>query len=71
MANVYYEQDVDRSAIAEEWVAESRGGRPNFLRLEAAGHEHPVENVGEELRAMMPWISAGKASVKDSSGGQG
>jgi len=57
--------------FAEGWVAESRGGRANFLRLEAAGHDHPVEIVGKELRAMMPWISAGKASVKETSGGQG
>ena len=63
--------EVQDGSFAEEWVAESRGGRANFLRLEAAGHDHPVEVVGKELRAMMPWISAGKASVKDTSGGQG
>ena len=63
--------EVQDGSFAEEWVAESRGGRANFLRLEAAGHDHPVEIVGKELRAMMPWISAGKASVKETSGGQG
>ena len=57
--------EVQDGSFAKEWVAESWGGRPNFLRLEAAGHDHPVEKVGEELRAMMPWISAGKASVKE------
>ena len=63
--------EVQDGSFASEWVAESRSGRQNFLRLEAAGHEHPVEKVGKELRAMMPWISAGKASVKETSGGQG
>ena len=63
--------EVQDGSFAKEWVAESRGGRANFLRLEAAGHTHPVETVGKELRAMMPWISAGKASVKETSGGQG
>ncbi len=63
--------EVQDGSFAREWVAEGRGGRANFLRLEAAGHEHPVEVVGKELRAMMPWISAGKASVKETSGGQG
>ena len=63
--------EIQDGSFAKEWVAESRSGRPNFLRLEAAGHEHPVETVGAELRAMMPWISAGKASVKETSGGQG
>lgn len=63
--------EVQNGSFAEEWVAESRRGRPNFLRLEAAGHEHPIEKVGSQLRAMMPWISAGKVSVKETSGGQG
>ncbi len=63
--------EVQDGSFAAEWVAESRSGRPNFLRLEAAGHDHPVEKVGTELRAMMPWISAGKTSVKETSGGQG
>ena len=28
--------------------------------LEKAGHDHQIEQVGAELRAMMPWISAGQ-----------
>ena len=63
--------EVRDGSFAREWVAESRRGRPRFLRLEAAGHEHPIEKVGAELRAMMPWISAGRVSVKETSGGQG
>ena len=63
--------EIQSGKFADEWVAESRGGRENFLRLEAAGHELPIEQIGKELRAMMPWISSGKQSVKDSSGGQG
>ncbi|MEZ5236982.1 MAG: hypothetical protein R2749_30440 [Acidimicrobiales bacterium] len=46
-------------------------GRPNFLRLEAESKRHQIEVVSEELRAMMPWISAGKTKVQDASGGQG
>ena len=33
------------------------------------GKEHPIEKVGAELRGMMPWISAGKQSVQEASGG--
>jgi ketol-acid reductoisomerase len=33
------------------------------------GKQHPIEVVGEQLRAMMPWISAGKQKVADASGG--
>ena len=63
--------EIQSGQFAEEWVAEAHGGRENFHRLEAAGHEHRIEKVGAELRAMMPWISAGKVSVQDASGGQG
>ncbi len=62
--------EIQDGSFAKEWVNESRSGRENFLALEAAGHDHPIEEVGKKLRAMMPWISAGKTSVKDMSGGQ-
>ncbi len=61
--------EIRSGAFAEEWIAESRAGRPNFKALEAAGQNHPIEAVGSELRAMMPWISAGKARPQDVSGG--
>ena len=64
-------EEIQSGKFADEWVAESRSGRPNFLRLEAEGHEHQIEKVGKELRSMMPWISEGKASVRETSGGQG
>jgi ketol-acid reductoisomerase len=63
--------EIQSGQFAEEWVAEAHSGRKNFYRLEAEGREHRIEKVGEELRAMMPWISAGKVSVQDASGGQG
>ncbi|MEM9565715.1 MAG: ketol-acid reductoisomerase [Actinomycetota bacterium] len=63
--------EIQSGQFAEEWVAESRSGRANFLKLEEAGHDHPIEKVGRELRDMMPWISQGKASVRETSGGQG
>ncbi|MXZ29866.1 MAG: ketol-acid reductoisomerase, partial [Acidimicrobiia bacterium] len=62
--------EVQSGAFASEWIAESRS-RERFRALEAAGREHPIEQVGRRLRAMMPWISAGKQSVQEASGGQG
>jgi ketol-acid reductoisomerase len=56
-------------SFAEEWIAENRNGRPNFERLRQQGREHQIEKVGEELRAMMPFISAGRQRVQDVSGG--
>ncbi len=63
--------EIQSGEFAEEWIAESESGRANFHAMEEAGRKHPIEAVGAELRGMMPWISAGKESVQDVSGGQG
>jgi len=63
--------DIVSGKFAEEWVAESDGGRKRFNALREEGRQHPVEKVGAELRAMMPWISAGKKGLAEASGGAG
>ena len=63
--------EIQDGSFAKEWIAENEAGCPNFERMRAEGREHPIEKVGEDLRAMMPWISAGKERVQDTSGGQG
>jgi ketol-acid reductoisomerase len=62
-------EEIVSGKFAEEWVGESEAGRANFNRLRKAGAAHPIEKTGSELRAMMPWISAGKQKVADVSGG--
>ena len=62
-------EEIRSGAFAEEWIAESRGGRKRFQQLRDEGKAHPVEQVGKELRSMMPWIAAGKQSVEEASGG--
>ncbi|MBI2684171.1 MAG: ketol-acid reductoisomerase [Actinobacteria bacterium] len=61
--------EIRSGAFAKEWIAENESGRPNFDRLREATTKHPIEEVGARLRAMMPWISAGKTRVQDASGG--
>ena len=61
--------EIRSGKFAEEWIAESRSGRANFQRLRDEGKRHQIEAVGKELRGMMPWISAGKQSVEEASGG--
>ena len=61
--------EITSGKFAEEWVAESDSGRAKFNALREAGRQHPIEKTGAELRAMMPWISAGKQKVSDASGG--
>ena len=48
--------DIQSGDFAKEWIAENRAGGENFERMreEAAGNQ--VEEVGKELRGMMPWI---------------
>jgi ketol-acid reductoisomerase len=61
--------EIRTGKFADEWIAESESGRARFQALREAGKAHPIEQVGAELRAMMPWISAGKQRVEDVSGG--
>ena len=61
--------EIRDGSFAEEWIAENRAGRPRFEALRQAGQAHQIETVGLELRAMMPFISAGKTKVQDASGG--
>jgi ketol-acid reductoisomerase len=48
--------DIQSGEFAREWIAENRAGQENFQRLREEGKKHQVEQVGGELRAMMPWI---------------
>ena len=61
--------EITSGKFAEEFVGEVRSGGANFDALRKRGAEHQIETVGKELRAMMPWISAGKKSVTEISGG--
>ncbi len=61
--------EIQSGSFANEWIAENDNGRPNFNKMREAAEKHPIEKVGAELRAMMPWIAAGKQRVQDVSGG--
>jgi ketol-acid reductoisomerase len=49
-------EDIRSGAFAKEWVEEAEAGAPRFGDLRAKAADHPVEKVGKELRAMMPWL---------------
>jgi ketol-acid reductoisomerase len=61
--------DIQTGRFANEWILENQAGRPVFNALRRQSAEHPIEEVGERLRAMMPWIGAGKTRPQDASGG--
>ncbi|MDP9228257.1 MAG: ketol-acid reductoisomerase, partial [Actinomycetota bacterium] len=49
--------DIQSGEFAKEWIAENQAGGENFDRMRKQASEHQVEQVGAELRSMMPWIS--------------
>jgi ketol-acid reductoisomerase len=61
--------EIQSGQFAKEWILENQVGRPVFNALRKQSAEHPIEEVGDRLRAMMPWIGAGKARPRDVSGG--
>jgi len=48
--------EIQDGTFAREWILENQAGRPSFLAMRRMGAEHPIEEVGAELRAMMPWL---------------
>jgi ketol-acid reductoisomerase len=52
--------EVQSGAFAREWMKESSNGRQRFSELQAKTKEHQIERVGAQLRAMMPWLAAGR-----------
>src|ERR1700691_2284398 len=49
-------EEIQRGAVAKEWVAENQAGRPLYAKLLDRDKSHPIEAVGKELRAQMSWI---------------
>jgi ketol-acid reductoisomerase len=48
--------DIQSGEFAKEWIAENRAGGENFQRMRDEAADAQVEEVGGELRKMMPWI---------------
>jgi ketol-acid reductoisomerase len=49
-------RDIQEGRFARDIIAEEAAGRPQFQALRRRAAEHQIEQVGAELRAMMPWI---------------
>ena len=48
--------DIQSGRFAKEWVLENTAGQASFKAMRRRAAEHNIEKVGEDLRAMMPWI---------------
>jgi ketol-acid reductoisomerase len=62
-------EEIRDGSFAAEWIQENRDGLPRFAKLRAAGAAHQIEQVGAQLRSMMPFISGGSSRLEDVSGG--
>lgn len=49
-------KDIQTGEYAKSFILENRAGAPTLMSRRRLMAEHPVEVVGEKLRAMMPWI---------------
>ncbi len=49
-------KDIQTGEYAKSFIVENRAGAPTLLSRRRLTAEHPIEVVGEQLRAMMPWI---------------
>jgi len=52
--------EIQTGQFADEWMAEAESGKVNFNRMIAEEKQHSIEQVGAQLRGLMPWLSANK-----------
>jgi ketol-acid reductoisomerase len=53
-------EHIQTGGYARDFILENRAGAPTLLARRRLLAEHPIEEVGAKLRAMMPWISKNK-----------
>jgi len=50
--------EIQDGTFAEQWIAEADAGFPEFLRLRSEARTSQLEDVGRQLRQMMPWLES-------------
>jgi ketol-acid reductoisomerase len=48
--------DIQQGRFVRDWVLENKAGCPSFKAIRRLQAEHPIEETGARLRAMMPWL---------------
>lgn len=49
-------KEIQDGTFTKNWVKEYQEGCPNYKRMQQEGHDHPIEQVGQRLRSLMPWV---------------
>ena len=52
--------DIQTGRFARDWMLENKVNQASFKAIRRRNAAHPIEEVGEKLRAMMPWIAKNK-----------
>jgi len=50
--------NIQKGVYAKQFILEGQTGYPEMTARRRLNAEHPIEQVGAKLRAMMPWIKA-------------
>jgi ketol-acid reductoisomerase len=51
-------EELQTGKFAQEWILENKAGAPHFKAMRRREREHLIEQVGRQLRKLMPWIKA-------------
>ena len=57
--------DIQSGKFTRDWMLENKVGQTSFKATRRKVSEHPIEEIGSKLRAMMPWITANRLVDKD------
>ena len=49
-------KEIQDGTYARNWILENQAGRPSFNLMRRNEQNHLIEQVGKQLRAMMPWL---------------
>ena len=52
--------DIQSGRFTRDWMLENRVHQTSFKATRRRNAEHAIEQVGEQLRGMMPWIGANR-----------
>ncbi len=55
---------IQSGAFARDWIIENQTGRPQLAAWRSKVRKQPLEEVGAQLRAMMPWLEAKEAPMQ-------
>ena len=52
--------EIQNGDFAREFILENQAGKPGFTAMRRREAEHPIEEVGKDVRAHFSWLSKGK-----------